>query len=215
MQLNRVIWPPLHTVLSVKFIYMNKTFFKVQCILLCMMGTGHLSAQNIGAKTNFAHWATFGTINGGLEFALSRKTTLEVGGGYNCFTFKENKKFKHWLVEPELRYWTCESFNGHFFGLHAIAGEFNVGGFNLPVGRLSRIKDYRYEGYTFGVGLSYGHHWVLAPRWNFELNLGVGYAYLMYDKFNCVKCGEKLASDQKEHYLGITKAAISLIYFIK
>ena len=66
--------------------------------------------QNAGIKTNLVHWAAAGTPNAGLEFALNRKYTLEVGGGFN------------WIVQPELRYWLCESFNGHFFGLHALVG---------------------------------------------------------------------------------------------
>ncbi len=32
------------------------------------------------------------------------------------------KKF----FQSELRYWTYESFNGHFFGLHALVGEYNI-----------------------------------------------------------------------------------------
>ncbi len=170
-------------------------------------------AQNGGLKTNLAHWAAAGTLNGGYEVALNREYTLELEGGINPLTFKDNKKFKHWIVQPELRYWPCESFNGHFFGLHALASEYNVGGLDIPVGRLSRLKEHRYEGLAFGGGVSYGHQWVMAPRWNFELSIGAGYAYLAYDKFACVKCGEKIASEN-EHYLGVTKAAISLIFLI-
>lgn len=172
-------------------------------------------AQNIGIKTNFAHWAIAATPNIQAEFALSRKYSLEVGGGYNAFDFSDNRKFKHWLIQPELRYWTCESFNGHFFGLHALAAEFNVGGFDWPIGRLKDIKDFRYEGYAFGGGLSYGYQFPIARRLNLELNLGAGYARLMYDKFKCVRCGEELETDVKENYFGVTKAAVSLIYFIK
>lgn len=170
-------------------------------------------AQNTGVKTNFAHWGFFGTPNIGMEFALNRKYTLEVGGGFNPFTFEDNKKAKHWIIQPELRYWTCESFNGHFFGLHALASEYNIGGLDIPVGRLSKLKEYRYEGFAFGGGLSYGYQWAMSPRWNFEFNIGAGYAYLTYDQFPCVKCGSKIASETG-NYFGITKAAVALIFFI-
>ena len=171
-------------------------------------------SQNIGFKTNFAHWAAAGTPNAGLEFVLNRKYTFEVAGGFNPFTFNEYKKAKHWIVQPELRYWLCESFNGHFFGLHALAGEYNIGGIDIPIGRLSKFKDYRYEGFAYGAGLSYGHQWVISPKWNFEFNIGAGYTYLTYDKYPCVKCGSKLSSDTN-NYFGVTKAAVSLIYLIK
>ncbi len=188
--------------------------FTIITVLLFLMVFGS-TAQNVGLKTNGAYWATAVTPNLGIEMAMGRKYTLEIGAGYNPFTFSDYKKFKHWLVQPELRYWTCESFNGHFFGLHALAAEFNVGGFDWPIGRLKDIKDFRYEGYAFGGGISYGYQWPIAKRLNLELNIGAGYAYLLYDKYKCIRCGEKLEADVKDNYFGVTKAAVSLIYFIK
>lgn len=190
---------------------MKKLFF----ILLGVVASGSiLFAQNWGVKSNLAHWAFGLTPNAGMEFALNRKYTLEIGGGFNPFNFSDNKKLKHWIIQPELRYWTCESFNGHFFGLHALVSEYNVGGSNIPLGRLSELKDHRYEGFAYGAGLSYGYQWMLSRQWNFELNIGAGYAYLDYDKYPCIKCGNKIESTSS-HYFGVTKAAVSLIYLIK
>lgn len=183
-------------------------------ILVLSASCNFCFSQNWGVKTNIVHWAAGITPNIGVEFALNRKYTLEIGGGYNHFNFEDNKKAHHWLVQPELRYWTCEAFNGHFFGVHALAGEYNIGGVDIPLGRLKKFKDHRYEGFAYGGGLSYGHQWMIAPKWNFELSLGAGYAYLTYDKYPCIKCGSKLESNDK-HYLGVTKAAVSLIYLIK
>ena len=171
-------------------------------------------AQNMGVKTNLVHWAAMGTPNLGLEFALNRKYTLEISGGYNPFTFNDNRKIKHWIVQPEMRYWLCESFNGHFFGLHGLVGEYNAGGIDIPFGRLSKLKDHRYEGYAYGAGISYGYQWVIGKKWNLEFNIGGGYTYLTYDKYPCVKCGSKESSGTN-NYFGITKAAVSVIYFIK
>jgi hypothetical protein len=173
-----------------------------------------LYAQNAGVKTNLAHWVTAGSPNLGMEFALGRKYSLEIGGGLNPWVFENNRKMKHWLVQPEARYWFCEVFNGHFLGLHALASEFNMGGMNVPIGRLSKLKDYRYEGFAYGAGLSYGYSWILSPRWNLEFNLGGGFAYILYDKFPCEECGEKIESGTR-NYFGITKVTVSLIYFIK
>lgn len=169
--------------------------------------------QSAAVKTNFAYWAT-ATPNVGVEFALGKKNTLEIGGGLNPFTFSDNKKFKHWLVQPELRYWFCERFNGHFVGLHAHGAQFNVGGWDIPVGRLDAFKDSRYEGYLYGGGISYGYQWVLTPRWNLEASIGGGYARIHYSKYPCTTCGTKL-DEGKHNYFGITKAAVSLIYVIK
>jgi hypothetical protein len=55
---------------------------------------------------------------------------------------------------------------------------------------------------------------VLGNRWGLEATVGVGYAYLDYDKYPCAKCGRKIGS-ASEHYFGPTKAGITLIFMIK
>ncbi len=187
------------------------TLFTCVTLLTCVFT---VNAQKIAVKSNIPYWGTGGSPNTAFELSLGKKTTLELGGGFNLWTFENNKKVKHWLAQPELRYWFCESFNGHFFGIHAHGAQYNVGGWDIPVGRLKTFKDHRYEGYLYGAGLSYGYQWVLSPRWNFELSLGGGFARIHYDKYPCVTCGAKV--DEGGHnYLGVTKAAISLIYMIK
>lgn len=84
-----------------------------------------VSAQKIAVKTNLLYDVTT-TLNIGAEFRLAPKWTLDVSGNYNPFKFGDDKKMKHWLVQPEARYWLCEAFNGHFFALHALGGQFNV-----------------------------------------------------------------------------------------
>lgn len=172
-----------------------------------------LKGQDVSLKTNFAYWGTT-TPNLGIEFAISKKSTVELGAGLNTFTFSDNKKFKHWLIQPEYRWWLCEKFNGHFFGIHAHGAQFNVGGWDIPVGRLKAFKENRYEGYLYGAGASYGYQWILSPRWNFEASLGGGFARIHYRKYPCATCGTKL-DEGKYNYLGVTKTALSLIYFIK
>ena len=189
----------------------NNRFFLV-IIVLSVSLTGAF-AQKVVIKNNILYDATT-TPNLALEMALSRKTTLELGAGMNWFEFSDNKKFKHILIQPELRYWFCERFNGHFLGLHGHGAQFNVGGWDIPVGRLDAFKDRRYEGYLYGAGISYGYQWVLSPRWNFEASLGGGFARIHFDKFQCATCGTKL-DEGKYDYFGVTKAALSLIYIIK
>lgn len=169
-------------------------------------------AQRAAIKTNLLYGAT-ATPNLQLEFGLNKKSTLELGAGVNWFEFNNNKKFKHILVQPEYRYWFCETFNGHFLGVHAHGAQFNVGGWDIPVGRLDAFKENRYEGYLYGGGLSWGYQWVLSPRWNFEASIGGGFARIHYDKYDCATCGTK-QDEGKYNYWGVTKAALSLIYVI-
>jgi len=190
--------------------------FTHKFLLVVLLSTAFVSftqAQKVALKNNLLYDAT-ATPNLALEVGLSKKTTLEIGAGLNLFTFSDNKKFKHVLIQPELRWWTCDVFNGHFFGLHGHGAQFNVGGWDIPVGRLEAFKDSRYQGYLYGGGVSYGYQWVLSPRWNFELSAGAGYARIHYDEYPCAECGTKI-SDGTYNYWGVTKAAVSLIYFFK
>lgn len=160
-------------------------------------------------KTNVLYDAT-ATFNLGFEQKLNQKWTLDVSANYNPWTFSNNKKWKHVLVQPEARYWLCESFNGTFLGVHAHWGQFNVGGLGIN----DNMKDHRYQGWLLGAGVSIGHQWILTNRLSLEASIGVGYAYMDFEKFECGNCGEKLG-DKTRHYVGPTKAALSLIYVIK
>ena len=179
---------------------------------LPMSGSGYRPAWAV--KTNLLYDAT-SALNLGVEFGLGRRWTLDVSGNYNPWTFSENRKMKHWLVQPEVRWWSCTRFSGHFVGLHAHGGGYNWGGM-LPWGIRpgGEIRSHRYQGWLAGAGVSYGYHWVLGNRWGLEATVGVGYAYLDYDKYPCAKCGRKVGSGS-EHYFGPTKAGITLIFMIK
>ncbi|MEG1622999.1 MAG: DUF3575 domain-containing protein [Alistipes sp.] len=159
-------------------------------------------------KSNVLYWATT-TPNIGFEFGLGKRITLDVSGNYNPWKFSDNKKLKHWLVQPELRVWVAERFQGHFFGAHLFYGEYNAGG----IGFLG-MKDRRYDGSLCGAGISYGYQWIIGRRWNLEATVGFGYAHLKYDKYVQNKCGAFLGSDT-EHYFGPTKVGITFIYIIK
>lgn len=182
----------------------------VAASFLCV---GKVDAQKVGLKTNFLYWGT-ATPNIGVEFSLAPKWTLDLNAGYNPFEFSNNKKFKHWAAVPEVRYWTCEAFNGHFFGLHGLISHYNVNDLNIPIWKFTALKDYRYEGWAYGAGLTYGYQFVLGRNWNLEASISAGYLYLDYEKFNCPKCGKKVG-EGPSHYFGPTKATLSLIYVIK
>ena len=77
--------------------------------LLCCVST--TATAQVGIKTNLLGWAT-ASPNLGLEWGFGRKSTLNVSGSFNPFEFNEGKQWKHWLVQPEYRYWFCEKFNG-------------------------------------------------------------------------------------------------------
>ena len=162
-------------------------------------------------KTNILHDLTT-SLNLGVEVRLGRKITLDVPFTLNPWMYnkEDNMKFKFFLVQPELRYWTCEAFNGHFFGLHGHYAYYNVG--HLPTPPFSETMNlYRFEGQLAGAGISYGYHWLISPRWSFEAEIGAGYARLWYDKYPCQTCA-KLLTSEKKNYWGLTRAGLSFLF---
>ncbi|MCC8186472.1 MAG: DUF3575 domain-containing protein [Bacteroides sp.] len=180
-------------------------------LALLISGTWAMYGQKAAIKSNLiADFTT--TFNLATEFGLGSKTTLDLYANYNPWTFDNGKKFKHFLFQPEVRHWFCDKFNGHFVGLHGHVGVFNVGGVKMPFGMWNKLRDNRYEGNFYGGGVSYGYQWILGKHWNLEANIGVGYAYIRYDQYECGNCGERIAKGRSYNYFGPTKAAISLMY---
>lgn len=180
-------------------------------ILLAISVTSY--SQHFALKNNLIYDATL-TPNLGMEFGLGKKVTLDISGGYNPFTFSDNKKFKHWLVQPELRLWTCEKFDGLFFGIHGHAGEYDIANIDVPFGLFDKLEDHRFKGHLYGGGLTIGYQWVLGKHWNLEAAIGGGYARIHYNKYGPEKDAPRIEKDDY-NYFGITKAAISFIYIIR
>lgn len=185
-------------------------------VLFASLFCGAVSAQKVAVKTNLLYDATL-VPSLGIEIGLGQRWSLDISGTYNPFRFEECKFWKNWTVSPEVRFWTCESFNGFFVGLHAIGGEYNFTGFKMPFDLIEDLETLRYEAWSYGGGLTLGYQWVLSKRWGLETSLGGGYSRINYKKFDgCEACANLLnpdKADQKTDYWGPTKATLSLMFF--
>lgn len=171
------------------------------------------NAPTWSVKSNVLGWATT-SPNAAFEVKVADKWTINTAVSYNPFSFKDNKKLKHILVQPEARYWFCAPYSGHFIGGHLLYSHFNAGGIKLPFGIYDGLKDNRYQGNLYGAGFVYGYHLMLSPRWSVEFAAGIGYGYTKYEKYDCQTCGAWRAKEGK-HLFMPTKLAISFIYIIK
>ncbi|MCL2561715.1 MAG: DUF3575 domain-containing protein [Rikenellaceae bacterium] len=201
-----------------------KKVFLTMTLLFAVVASGH--AQKIAVKTNglglvtfagFGQWSP--TPNLGAEIALWPRWTLDIDGFWNPFTFGENKSTQFWAVQPELRYWFCGKFNGHFVGLHGQYAEYQNFG----------MRKYVYDGHLAGLGLSYGYSLPLAPRWKLEFNLGFGWndvnsktVWLRESSlgrpigdygpgYGNVEYQEPIRKD----YWGITRAGVNVVFIIR
>ena len=186
-------------------------------LILCMVWPGiKVNGQNVAVKTNLLYDIAAYTANAGVEVGLAPRWTLDLSANYNGWTLSHDHKWKHWLLQPEARYWFCDRFAGHFIGIHALGGQYNAGGLKNNISFLgtdfSKLSDCRYQGWFIGSGIAYGYAWILGRHWNLEAEIGIGYVYTRYDSYPCTSCGKKIAEDKAHHYFGPTKASINLVY---
>ena len=119
-------------------------------ITITLLSVFPMKGQHVALKSNLLYWSTT-TPNMGFEFRMGKKLSLDLWGAYNAWEFKDDMSQKHYLVQPELRYWPCQTYEGHFFGLHGHYGHFNIG--NIPFIPGMEEKNYR------------GYHWVIGRHW--------------------------------------------------
>lgn len=174
--------------------------------------------QKLAVKTNLAQAAATLTPNLGAELRFAPRWTLDISGGYNPWNLDgskaDNDKLVHWVLQPEVRFWTCSAFSGHFLGVHGICSSYNISGHELPMLLGKGSEANRYQGNAFGAGISYGYHWILHPRWSLEFTAGVGYMRLTHDIYDRSKCGWYIGNAKRD-YFGPTKLGITLIFMIK
>lgn len=188
-------------------------------LILCV---GSAKGQ-VALKTNLVYDATT-TPNLAAEIGIGRKHSVQLLYGLNAWTFDSatkggEKKFKHWVLMPEYRWWTCSNFSGWFIGVHAMGGQFNGGNITIPFpgaffsGENLRqgLKTNRYEGGFIGGGATVGYQWILGKHWNLEAEVGVGYDRVWYEKYPCAECGTRL-DKASTNYIGVTKLGLCLLY---
>lgn len=184
----------------------------IMAVMLALFSS--VRAQKAAVKTNLIN-DIFLSPNLGVEVGLAPRWTIDVTGEINAWKVNGHS-WRHWFVQPEIRYWFCDRWAGHFIGAHIHGGQYNVGGlkngFSFLGTDFSKLSDRRYQGWFAGAGVAYGYGWILDKHWNLEAEIGIGYAYTRFDAYPCASCGSKLENNKPHHYIGPTKAAINLVY---
>ncbi len=128
---------------------------------------------------------------------------LSVGGEARWWFSKRERKENVEIPEIAVR---RDLLLGHYLGLYADAGKFDV-----QAGR----KFGCYQTYFKSAGLSYGYSLPVGKRVNFEFSLSVGYALIDYQHYIPSDDWSVLLRDNDKagtkHYFGPTKATVSLV----
>ena len=188
-----------------------------RCLAIaCLLGAGMLgaSAQKVALKTNLISDAVT-SPNLGLEFRMAPKWTFDISGQMNAWNIND-RRWRHWMVMPEARVWFCEAFQGSFFALHALGGQYNVGNLKPLINEFlgsnfSELRNNRFQGWGVGAGVGYGYDWILARHWNLEFEFGVGFIYTKFNKYPCDVCGDKKEPGHHIYY-GPTKLSLAIEY---
>ena len=180
--------------------------------VLCLLPSS-ASAQQFAVKTNILYDLTT-TVNLGAELRVAPRWSIDLSGNYNAWNIDHNR-LRHWLVQPEARYWFCDATAGHFMAFHLLGGAYNVGHLGLARDFLGvhfgNLRHNRYQGYFGGAGIGYGYSWILGKHWNIEAEIAVGWIHARYDKYECEGCGRKVKTATRD-FVTPTKAAINLVY---
>ena len=191
----------------------NYTHLAISLLLILFSSLG-MDAQKVGIKTNLISDAVT-SPNLGVEFKMAPKWTFDISGQMNAWNIHE-RRWRNLMVQHEARVWYCEAFQGSFWGLHLIGGQFNIGNikhaFDFLGQHFSQLKDHRYQGWGAGAGIGYGYDWILAKHWNLEFEIGVGWIYTRFDKYPCAECGTVEVKDQPHNYFGPTKLSLAIEY---
>lgn len=170
-------------------------------------------------KTNVPFTLT-GNPNIGVEWTVGRQLTINTDIMWMPYLFKKHEEvFRALVGSLEFRYYlnpkyyyTNDLWDGFYVGPYAMAGNFNIGLKNKDEEKTS----YRREGWGISAGVTAGYKFYLSSRFRIDINMGVGYAHLQYDKYQLggefVDFPEEIKKTKS--YVGPTKIGVSLVYNI-
>jgi hypothetical protein len=160
------------------------------------------SSRYVAVKTNLAAWV--GTImNLAADVQVSEHFSVELPVLWCPWHVSSKHAVKTFTIQPEGRYWLARPGKGHFFGVHAHIGWFNV--------KWNRDRYQDTSRPLLGAGISYGYLLPLGEHWAGEFTLGAGYANLKYNTYYNVDNGARIDTRTK-NYWGITRVGISVVY---
>lgn len=192
----------------------KKTIIQSVVLLLIMalfVGGKAYAQENFAVRNNFIYDIS-GTLNLGADVRVSPHWTVGLNAGYRPWPTddKTTRKWKHFLIAPELRYWTDSTFHRSYWGTNIFYSHYNVGHVTFPFGLYKTVRDHRVQGDLIGIGAFYGRSWRLNRYFRLEGELGLGIGYTWAKKYECAHCGA-YEGRQNKPFL-IPKLTLNVVY---
>lgn len=163
-----------------------------------------------GVKTNMLYDALL-VPNGGLEIYLGKNWSIDAYWMYAWW--KSDRVHNYWRTyggDVELRKWLGSAakrkpLTGHHIGAYAqiVTYDFELGG-----------RGYLADRWSYAAGMSYGYSLPVAKRLNIDFSIGLGYMGGEYKEYLPQDGHYVWQSTKRRHWLGPTKAEISLVWLI-
>lgn len=153
-------------------------------IILLLMVTERLEAQNVSISTNAVDWANFGTVNVETGVGVAQHISLLVGGHYNPWEFQTGKGYRLHNQQATgyfgVRWWPWYVFSGWWIGAKMQFSSFSRTGIWRPALE---------EGKSLGAGLSFGYTLMIHKNINIDFGAGFwGGRHLEYSLYECPEC---------------------------
>ena len=190
--------------------------YLLSAVALCCFAIG---AQAQSIKTNIPLWLT-GSPNLGFEYTLTRQVTVNAEAFWMPYMFKSGEEVfrvlegsieARYYIDPR-NYYTNDSWDGFYVGPYAMFGNFNIG--LLKNNDIEQSR--RRVGWGVSGGVTAGYKFAFGTRWALDLNIGLGYAHLQYDKYALGGEYVQFPLEVKEtrEWIGPTKFGVHMVYNI-
>lgn len=164
----------------------------------------------VGVKTNMLYDALL-VPNGGLEIYIGKNWSIDAYWMYAWW--KSDRVHNYWRTyggDVELRKWLGSAarrkpLTDHHIGAYAqiVTYDFELGG-----------RGYLADRWSYAAGVSYGYSLPVAKRLNIDFSIGLGYMGGEYKEYLPQDGHYVWQSTKRRHWLGPTKAEISLVWLI-
>lgn len=191
-----------------------KNIFVFVVMLISLMSSQRVAAQKVALRNNLLYDATL-TPNLGADIRLDSIWTVGAIVGLNAWDIDKdkNKKWRHLLIEPNVRRWLNRSpFSKSYLEGDLIYSHFNVGNTTIPFSLYDAVKEKRLQGDLFALGGKFGYSWILARTWRVEAEAGLAIGYAWFKEYDCPTCGTYLGEGDRIFLL--PQLGINVVYII-
>ena len=191
-----------------------KNIFVFVVMLISLMSSQRVAAQKVALRNNLLYDATL-TPNLGADIRLDSIWTVGAIVGLNAWDIDKdkNKKWRHLLIEPNVRRWLNRSpFSKSYLEGDLIYSHFNVGNTTIPFSLYDAVKEKRLQGDLFALGGKFGYSWILARTWRVEAEAGLAIGYAWFKECDCPTCGTYLGEGDRIFLL--PQLGINVVYII-